>query len=85
MNKAEKRLLEAQTTAQIYTYTQNQIDWEKDRLKWDRESKADFLKDNPEADAEYYDNEIEKHIVVIEKLEKITELLLKQMQRRGEH
>ena len=79
MNKAEKRLLEAQTTAQIYTYTQNQIDWEKDRLKWDRESKADFLKDNPEADAEYYDNDIEKHIVVIEKLEKIAELLLKQM------
>ena len=79
MNKAEKRLHEAQTTAQIYTYTQNQIDWEKDRLKWEIESKANFLKDNPEEDVEFYDNEIEKHIVAIEKLEKIAELLLKQM------
>ena len=36
-------------------------------------------KDNPEEDVEFYDNEIEKHIVAIEKLEKIAELLLKQM------
>lgn len=41
--------------------------------------KADFLEENPEADVEYLDNEIEKNLTVIEKLEKIAELLLKQM------
>ena len=48
-------------------------------LKWARENKAECLKDNPETDVEYWDNEIEKHLTAIEKLEKIAELLLKQM------
>lgn len=79
MNKAEKRLHEAQIVAQIYTYTSYQIEDEKNSLKWARENKAECLKDNPETDVEYWDNEIEKHLTAIEKLEKIAELLLKQM------
>lgn len=39
MNKAEKRLYEAQIVTQIYTHTSYLIEDEKNSLKWAREKK----------------------------------------------
>lgn len=77
MNKAEKKVSEAQAIAEIYTYVTMRIEDENDRME--RFNEVICNETDGSLPREWEKEEIEKCKVKIKAFEKINEVLLKQI------
>lgn len=79
MNKAEKKLKEMEVIKDVYTYISGKIESLEYDLNYWRNRKVNELEENPEANTEYYDMNIEEIVFKIEKHETLAEKIYKLM------
>ena len=79
MNKAQKRKLEIEALSDAYNSVESYRDSQHQQILYWQEAKDEILKENPEADTEWYDNNIEEYELKFKTFEKVLEVIFKLM------
>lgn len=79
MNKAEKRKLEVQAYSDAYSCVENYRDYQLREVKYWEDAKKEVLEENPEADTEWHDKNIEEHELLTNAYTKAMEAIFKLM------